>query len=259
MRQWRTLFKKEILENTRNFKIVWVPLVIILLAIMDPITTYYMPIILDTVGGLPDGAIFDIPVPKAPEVIVMSLSQLSGLGVLVLVLISMGTIAGEYKSGITELILVKPVSALNYITSKWFFYILLMFASLTLALITSWYYTNLLFGVLSFTALLQTLLFSSLWFMLVVTITIFYNALVKTPGLVAGLSILSVMALSIVTSAFGRFLAWSPANITGYIHELLITNTLSGDLIATSITTIALIFVLLMSSILIFKTKKLPV
>lgn len=257
--QWRTLFKKEILENIRNFKILWVPLVIILLAIMDPITTYYMPIIIDHVGGLPDGAILEFPVPQVAEAVAMSLGQLGSLGILVFILIAMGTIAGEYKSGITEIVLVKSISALNYVTSKWVFYIILVVGSLTLGLLTSWYYINLLYGTFAFSALLQTILFSSLWFMLVVTITCFYNALVNTPGLVAGLSLITVIALSLVTSAFGRFLAWSPANITHYVQEMLATQTVSQDLIATSITTLICIFILLMCSIIIFKHKKLPI
>ena len=37
------LLRKEGLENWRNKKWIWVPLVFILLAIMDPITNYYLP------------------------------------------------------------------------------------------------------------------------------------------------------------------------------------------------------------------------
>lgn len=256
--QWKTLFKKELLENSRNFKLIWVPLVIILLAIIDPITTYYMPLLIDTVGGLPDGTIIEMPTPEVSDALIMSLGQLSSLGVLVLILIAMGTVTGEYKSGISELILVKPVSAWNYITSKWTFYVLLTILSLTFGLITSWYYINLLFGELSFVSILQTLFFFGLRFIFIMTITIFYNTLVNTPGLVAALSFITVMALSTVTSMFGRFLTWSPDNITDHIHEMLITRAVSSDLIATSIITVLLIAVLLISSVLIFKKRKLP-
>src|SRR5690625_2437539 len=148
--QWMTLFKKEMLENWRNFKWIWVPLVITLLAIMDPITTYYMPIILDSVGGLPEGAVFEIPEPHPNEVIMMSLNQLSSLGVLIIILMSMGTIAGEIKSGVAELVLVKPINYFNYITSKWAALLFMVWMALIIAMTTSWYYINLLFGEVLF-------------------------------------------------------------------------------------------------------------
>src|SRR5690625_877857 len=87
--QWMTLFQKEILENWRNYKWIWVPLVITALMIMDPIVNYYLPEILDKLGGLPEGAIFEIPVPTAEEAIMMSLAQLGTLGILLFVLIGM--------------------------------------------------------------------------------------------------------------------------------------------------------------------------
>ncbi|MDY0407538.1 hypothetical protein [Paracerasibacillus soli] len=60
--QWLILLQKEMVENWRNFKWIWVPLVFILLAIMDPISTYYLPQILEAVGGLPEGAVFEIQI-----------------------------------------------------------------------------------------------------------------------------------------------------------------------------------------------------
>src|SRR5699024_4021417 len=99
MTQWLTLFKKEMSEYWRNLKWIWVPLVIILLAIMDPITTYYLPQIIELSGDLPEGSTFDLPTLSPPEAIMMSLSQLSSLGALVLILMSMGSISGEQQTG----------------------------------------------------------------------------------------------------------------------------------------------------------------
>lgn len=254
--QWMTLFKKEMLENWRNSKWIWFPLVIVLLAIMDPITTYYLPKIIEFSGGMPDGATFEMPMPEPPGVIMMSLGQFSSLGVLVIVLISMGTIAGERQSGIAELILVKPVSYQNYITAKWTSLNLLVWVSLLLGLIASWYYTNLLFGDISFLAVLRVVFFYGLWFTFVCTISIFFNTWVNKPGLVAALTIITILCMSIVTSAFGHLLTWSPIHLSTYIHDMLILNEVSTSLIATSIVTIILIYLLLMGSVMVIKKKE---
>ncbi|MUK88337.1 ABC transporter permease subunit [Ornithinibacillus sp. L9] len=253
--QWMTLFKKELLENWRNKKWIWVPLVIILLSIMDPITSYYLPQIIDSVGGLPEGSTLEMPEFAPPEVIMMSLSQLSSLGVLVLVLMSMGTIAGERKSGVTELILVKPVAYRNYITAKWVSLLMLVWISLFLGLLTSWYYINLLFGDLSFVELLQITFFYGLWLTLVVSLSIFYNALIKTPGLVAFLTILTIMVMSLINQVFNHVLEWFPNNLSSYILDMLMTDQLSTDLIATACVTMILSIALVVASIYTFRVK----
>ncbi|GAE95391.1 hypothetical protein JCM21714_4624 [Gracilibacillus boraciitolerans JCM 21714] len=92
--QWFTIFKKEILEDWRNFKWIWVPLVFIVICIMDPLSTYYLPQIIDAVGGMPEGAVFEVPAVQPEQAIMMSLAELSMFGVLVIVAISMAVIAG---------------------------------------------------------------------------------------------------------------------------------------------------------------------
>ncbi|WP_245804709.1 hypothetical protein [Halobacillus hunanensis] len=91
--QWMTVFKTESIGAWRNYKWIWVPLVFILLGIMDPLTTYYLPQILESVGGLPEGATINIPTPPPADVFMMSISQFNMIGVAVLILMSMGTIA----------------------------------------------------------------------------------------------------------------------------------------------------------------------
>ncbi|UJL47307.1 ABC transporter permease subunit [Virgibacillus sp. NKC19-16] len=255
--QWSTILKKEMLENWRNMKWIWVPLVIILLAIIDPISNYYLPQIIESVGGMPDGASIDLPEFAPADVVMMSLGQISSLGVLVIVLMSMGIIAGERKSGVSELILVKPVSYRNYVTAKWAALLLLVWGSLFLGMLASWYYTNILFGELSFVELLQIVFFYGLWLTLVVTLSVFYNTLCKTPGLVASLTIITIIVMSIITQVFGHILTWSPNNLSSHIHEMLITGSLSSDLVATGFVTIAITIILLVASIFAFKNKEL--
>lgn len=254
--QWTTLFKKEMLESWRNKKWIWFPLVILLLAIMDPVSNYYLPQIIEATGGLPRGSSIELPDYTSPEVIMMSLSQFSSLGVLVIVLISMGTIAGERKNGVSELILVKPVVYRNYITAKWAALIVLVWVSLFIGLLASWYYIMILYGSLAFSSLLLVMLFYGLWLTLVVTISVFYNTLFKSPGVVGFLSIITIMLMSLVTKAFGEILNWSPINLSSHIFNMLMIGHISTELIATASVTILITIFLLSVSIFTFKTKE---
>lgn len=77
MMQWMTLFHKELLENWRNRKWIWVPMVMMLLTIMDPLSYYFLPEIIDLTGGVPEGTILDVPTLTTNEVVMMSLGSLS--------------------------------------------------------------------------------------------------------------------------------------------------------------------------------------
>ncbi|GGA89209.1 ABC transporter permease [Ornithinibacillus halotolerans] len=257
--QWMTLLKKELLENWRNKKWIWVPLVIILLSIMDPLTTYFMPQILDSVGGMPEGTVIEMPEFAPAEVVLITLGQLSSLGVLIVVLITMGTITGERKSGVSELVLVKPVSFWNYISAKWVSFLLLVWASLFFGILVHWYYINILFGNLSFTEFLTIFFFFGVWLTFVVSLTIFYSSVVKSTGLVAFFTILTIMAMSLVTEIFQYVLDWSPNNLSDYIFESLVNGEVVSDLWITAGITFGISLLLLVSSVQIFKRKEMVI
>ncbi|MCD5325528.1 MULTISPECIES: ABC transporter permease [Pontibacillus] len=257
MRQWMALFQKELLENWRNFKWIWVPITFILLAVMDPITTYYLPVILEKSGEMPEGTTFNFPTPTPSEAFLLSFGQLNLLGVAVVLLMTMGIIAAERKSGVTELILVKPVSYAAYITAKWASTLLLVLISLFLGLVSSWYYVNILYGELAFSSMLGSFLLYSVWMMLVLTISIFMNVFFKTPGLVGFLSIAVVILINSLSGLISRFMDGYPAQIHTFIRTYVTNGTTNGDLWLTVAITLLLIAVLLVSSIMLFRKKEL--
>lgn len=254
--QWVTIFKKELLEDWRNFKWIWVPIVFILISIMDPLSTYYLPKILDTVGGLPEGTVMEFPDTPPTAVLFMTLSELSMFGVLVVVLISMGIISGERKSGVAELVLVKPVSYLTYITSKWTAKLVLIFVSYLIGMITCWYYVNLLFGNVSLGTVMKVILFYGLWLILILTITVFFNTLFKSPGVVGFVSIGLIILMSVINKIFSHVLTWFPNNLSSYILKMMDTGEVSSELWGTSLVTVLLIIILLFSSFFTFKGKE---
>lgn len=259
MRKFFAIVKKEHLEYWRNFSWVWVPVVFILLAIMDPLTTHFLPIILDALGGMPDGTIFEIPEVLPPDALMMSLVQFSSFGVLIIVLLTMGTIAGERKSGIAELVLVKPVKYSIYITAKWLAKLTLFLTAFMIAMLVSWYYVNLLFGTITFAELVYVIFFYSIWIIFVVSLTIFYNTIFKKPGLVGAITIATIMVMSLFNSIFAYRLklTWFPNNLSSYIREMLHSGQIPSELWGTALVAIALSVCLLLLSYLTFQKKEL--
>jgi ABC-2 type transport system permease protein len=123
-------------------------------------------------------------------------------------------------------------------------------------MLTSWYYINILYGEIAFTTVLLVIFYYGLYFSLVCTLSIFYNAIVNSPGLVAFFTILTAIIISVVTKLFGKHMVWSPAKLTDHIEEMLITGNVTSDLISTTIVSILLILTLLFAAIYGFTQKQ---
>ncbi|NMD69987.1 ABC transporter permease [Bacillus sp. DNRA2] len=257
MNQWLTIFQKENLEMRRNFKWLWFPISFVLLGVSEPLSVYYMPQLIDALGGMPEGTVIEIPTPTAPEILYQSISQYDTIGLLIIVLASMGIISAERKSGVAELILVKPVSYFAYISAKWAAALVLVWTSLFLGLIASWYYVMILFETVPMIDLLSTFAIYGLWLSFVLTLTIFFNALFKSPGVVGFTSMATLIVLSIISGSLSQWLDWSPALLSGYSSVVLVSGELPEGSIGAIILTISSIIILLLLSIVIFKKKEL--
>nr|WP_309098303.1 ABC transporter permease subunit [Fredinandcohnia onubensis] len=256
MRQWSVLFKKEWIEMTRNFKILWIPLVFILLGIMQPVTSYYLPEIIKAAGELPEGAVFDIPVPTPQEVLVQTFGQYSQIGILVLVLAFMGIVAAEKNSGVSDIILVKPVSFANYITAKWVSIAIMTLGSFLLGILASWYYTGVLIGNVEFGELMKGSLVYGTWLLFLVTVTLLLSSLFKSNIFVAFMSLLVAIGLSALTSLLSKWMTWSPARLSTHASSLLLTGSPDKQFALSLTVSLLLILVLLVSSIYLFAKKE---
>lgn len=256
MMQWYTIFQKEQVENWRNRKWIWVPLVFILIAIMDPITYHFLPQIIELSGGLPEGANLELPEMQPAEVAATSLESLSTYGIVILALFTMGTISGEIKSGVIEMILVKPVSYSHYVSAKWAANLLIIFAALFMGIGLSWYYVNLLFGKVSIAAFFLVLLLFVLWFCLFLSVSLFYNVLFKSPGAVGGATIGTYFLMSALDMVIGSRWSWFPNQIFVHIQGLLVNEHVAADIWGTASIMLLTAVILLGTAIVIFKKKE---
>lgn len=257
MTQWFVLFHKELLDMWRSYKWVWVPLVFVVLGLMKPLSFYYLPQILETAGGLPEGASIDIPLPTGAEVLTQSLADFGVLGLLVLTLAAMGTVAQERKSGVAAIVLLKPVPYTSYVTAKWVSLLLLTWVALLCGYGASWYYTELLIGSVSPQRWFYSLLLYGFWLSFVVTVVVFYSVLMKNVGAVAFLSLSSVTVLSVATATFTKWLSWSPGQLTTHAYAVLAEGEVGDSFLAVTLCSIGVMVALLTVAIAIFRWKEL--
>lgn len=226
--QWFVLIRKELLEAIRSYRILWMPAVFLLLGVMQPIISYYLPDIIASAGGMPAGTVIEIPVPTGPEVLAETLSQYNTLGALVIALSFMSAISGERSAGTASLVLVKPVSHGVFVSSKWAAGSLLTFLSFALGYLGAWYYTSLLIETVDIGRVAGSLLLYALWLILIGTLTLLFSALLRSGAGAAAAALGAAAVISIVSGLWADTLAWSPGRLSAYAASLLASGTLPG-------------------------------
>ncbi|PYZ93901.1 ABC transporter permease [Salipaludibacillus keqinensis] len=257
MRQWMVLFKKEWTESLRNFKWLWLPIVFIVLGVMQPITSYYFADIIENFGGLPEGAVMDIPLPTGAEVLAGTLGQFSQIGFLVLVLAFMGTVATEKTSGTHIMVLVKPVSYSSYLTAKWVHILMLTLGSYVIGFSAAVYYTFLLIDQVPMSHVLSGALVYAVWISFVMTLVLCLSALFNSSALVAFGSLGTALLLSILSMYVPELMMWSPGMLSSHSYSLFFVGEADEGFWLSMGATVALMVVMMVSTILLFNKKEL--
>jgi ABC-2 type transport system permease protein len=169
----------------------------------------------------------------------------------------MGVISGERKSGVAGIILVKPVAFSAFITAKWAAALLLIWISYFIGFIASWYYVGILFEWIPFGDFIYVYLTYGVWLSFVLTITVFFNTLFKSPGVVGFCAIATVIVVSLVSGSLSHVLEWSPAQLSSYSREFLVTASFPEAALPAILLALGGILLLLIGSVLIFRRKEL--
>lgn len=256
IKQFTILLKKEFTESIRNFKWVWIPLVFILLGIMQPVSSYFLPDILEKFGGLPEGVLESIPLPTASQVLVETLGQFSQVGFLVIVLAFMGVVAVEKNSGTQIMILVKPVSYSAYLVSKWVHMSLLAISSFFVGYLFAFYYTNELIGSVAIGNALKAGLVYGLWILFLATLILFFSAVSRSTAVVAFLTFGIIVSLSLLSSLVPKLMPWSPGMLSKHSQQLLMTGEPKDHFWLAVACTLLLIVFLVQTAIFFLKKQE---
>lgn len=219
----RELFLKEFRWNWRSFRYPALFLVLLFFALLAPPTNKYMSELLGMFAEGIDRALF--PEPTAADSFTGYLGDISGIGILVLIFILMGSVAREKENGVTGWILSKPVSRWSYLNAKIIVHLAVVIAAVFLANTVGYLYTWSLLGEVPLAGATWATV-SLLMFMLLFAVIAFaLSAVLKSPLQAGGVSVL-VFFLSGILNMFvgelqiGRFypntlLAELPNLVTG--------------------------------------------
>lgn len=229
------LIKKEFVQMVRDLRIVWLPIVFIFLGCTQPIVTYYLPTILEALGGGQGITIDPSAISReGGEVLAGTLgSQFDQLGIIILVVALMGIIQSDKSNGMLAFILTRPVSISSYLLGKVVSNYLIVVLSVTIGFFVSYLYVNSLFTTVPVSHMLIALLLYLLWVLFLVAFTMMISAMFRNQGIIALISIIFLSCCRIIVNFLPAIDFINPASLSKHAMEVLATGTLNTSVVST--------------------------
>jgi ABC-2 type transport system permease protein len=234
--------KKEFKEIFKTYKIWVVPLIFVFFGFMSPIVTKLLPKILEAQMKAQNIA-FKIPTPTALESFSQYFKNLSQIGALAVILLSMGLVSEEKSKGTLHLILTKPVSRSSVIISKFIAQAVLVSSSVIIGAGCCYLYTIVLFTEGSLKSFSQGVTLYLVYYLLLIALTLFFSTLFSNQIAAGGLSLILFFGLTILPSLNKLMAKYSPYALTIIADNILKKGEVffkSGWPLAISLTVTAL-------------------
>jgi ABC-2 type transport system permease protein len=219
MKAFAPLFKKEIIEQLKLYRLVIVLGVFLLFGLQGPLLIKYTPDLLKMAGE--EQMLALLPSPTAAQSLASYASYIGSFGALIAVLIAMGCIANELKSGTAVMTLSKPVSRIAFVSTKLLAMSLTFLISLIVASLVCFAYTVWLIqgsAVLPFVGLNLML---ALFLIFCLAVTMLFSSLYKS-SLAAGGIALGVIIIQGIISAIPVVGKYMPGKLLDWGNNLLI-------------------------------------
>ncbi len=114
----RTLARKEIGEYARTWRIWVVSAAFLFFALTSPVVARIAPDLIGSLAEGQSGVVLQLPPPTWRDSYDQWIKNLSQIGMLVLVVVASGIVAGERSSGTAAMVLAKPVSRRQFVVVK---------------------------------------------------------------------------------------------------------------------------------------------
>lgn len=249
--------KKELRELVRTPKLLVLTATLLLFGFTGPILAKMIPEIMpQLMKDIPGGINFVIKT-SGVDAWGQFLKNLNQMGLLIIVLMFMGTVSEECSKGTVLLVLTKPLPRPAFIGAKFLAATLLVTVTTGLGYLACLAYTAALFNdVHAASGAIATGLFLA-YAILVLALTLFVSSVSKNQAVAAGLAVAGLVLIS-ATSLAGEFGSiWSPGALSGLETNLIAGRAVWQDAMRPLLSTALLTTALLGGTVALFSRKEL--
>lgn len=253
MRYFKVFLKKEVLENTRNYKGFIIIIIFLFLGIISPITAKYTPEIIKSVQL--EGMEMKIPIPTWIDSWGQFYKNISQIGLVVTIAIFLGIMSKEYQNNTIVNLVTKGVSREAIIISKYTSMVLLYTVAFLVAILANIIYTKVYFDKIISQKVVITLLLIYLFYIFLLGLIMFVSTISKRESN----SILYILVFFIplfIIRIIPNTNKYNPLTLFLNSTDILIGKLSLNDILPAIITTIIGLIVTLIGSIYVFNRKE---
>ena len=209
--------KKELLEQLRTHRLLIVGGVFLFFGLMTPLLIKYTPELIKLSG--PDFKI-EMPPPNAAQSLIEYASMIGQLGILIAVLVAMGAVANEIRSGTAVITLSKQITRAAFVLAKLIGMSATFLASLMVASFICFGYTGWLIGAGDGLAFFELNLLLAVFLIFCLAVTVLFSCLFRSSLAAGGIAIGVIIILSVLSAVpvIGDYL---PGKLLGWGTGLL--------------------------------------
>jgi ABC-2 type transport system permease protein len=254
MRIFWVAFRKELIEQWRSYRLVVVGAVLLVFGFASPLLAKYGPEIIRLALPESDSILQLIPEPTTADAVSQYLKNISQFGILLAVLMTMGSVAQEKDKGTAALMLVKPLPRSVFLAAKMVALGLTFATGIVLAGVACYYYTMLLFEALSLSAWLALNGLLLLFILVYVALTLLCSTLSRSQVVSGALAFGFLVVLSVL-GAVPRLGDYLPGALTTWAAGLFTGG--GGSAWPALAVSVGLIVAALLAAWLIFERQEL--
>jgi ABC-2 type transport system permease protein len=204
------LLRKELLEQWRTMRLPVVAAVFLLVGLSSPLLARFTP---ELIGALGAGQIkIEIPPPTTKDAVDQLIKNVSQFGILVAVLLAMGSVATEKERGTAAMILTKPAGRGAFLVAKIAAIGGTLAIAVGLASAAAWFYTLVLFEALPVAGFAVSAVLQWLAIMAFAAITFLGSTLTRSALAAAGIGVVAFIVIGIL-SAFPAIAPYLPVSL----------------------------------------------
>lgn len=234
----KALLLKEFNWNWRSFRYPALLLVFLFFALLEPPTIKYMNEILAYFAEME----LPLPPPTPEAAFIGFLSDISQVGILILIFVSMASVAKEKETGVAGWILSKPVSRWSYLGAK----VIALYALIVVGMIASgavaYSYTWSLLGPLPLERVVWAVVSLTAFALLFASITFALSAVLKTPLQAGGLAVFIFFSGGLLNMIVSKtsLLRFYPNTLLGEMGHLVTGASGAADIAVPLMVTLAI-------------------
>jgi ABC-2 type transport system permease protein len=191
------LFKKEFKEQLKTYRFLIISAIFLVFGLATPLMLKYLPEILKMAG---EDIVIDIPPATAVQALTKYTDTIVQVGVLMVILITMGAISREIDKGTAAMVLSKPVSRTSFILAKLFALSASFIAALILASAACYSYTVLLLGGVHITAFIALNGLLILFFVVCISLTLLFSSIFRSQLAAGGLALVVLIGQALMVN-----------------------------------------------------------